>query len=126
MKKKETLSKIITIRMNEKELYYLDSQAEIAMMKRSEFIKRAIFSKPVNVLEGMNLEEIRKHYADIARLGNLQNKIVKDLQQLSAAHADNALLNAMAKQIVAPTLEIKKMIGEQNILMAELLKKLEG
>lgn len=124
----ENKTKLVKVRMTEKEFDQLKYFSEITNQNMSEFVRNLIENRPPKIIKDLPISQFKILNSNLAKLGNYQVKLNRDFLNYIAQYPDNLIsleeLLKVKENLENSRMNLLREISETKVILSEILKEL--
>ena len=121
-------TKLVKVRMTEKEFDQLKYFSEITNQNMSEFVRSLIENRPPKIIKDLPISQFKILNSNLAKLGNYQVKLNRDFLNYIAQYPDNLIsleeLLKVKENLENSRMNLLREISETKVILSEILKEL--
>lgn len=124
----ENKTKLVKVRMTEKEFDQLKYFSEITNQNMSEFVRNLIENRQPKIIKDLPISQFKILNSNLAKLGNYQVKLNRDFLNYIAQYPDNLIsleeLLKVKENLENSRMNLLREISETKVILSEILKEL--
>lgn len=124
----ENKTKLVKVRMTEKEFDQLKYFSEITNQNMSEFVRNLIENRQPKIIKDLPISKFKILNFNLAKLGNYQVKLNRDFLNYIAQYPDNLIsleeLLKVKENLENSRMNLLREISETKVILSEILKEL--